>query len=133
MRSMRNRSMWDTGTGPGYCCPIVKMGLVTGTVTPSSLHAPRTSVVFPAPSSPATSTTSPGRSVAASRAPIASVSAGPAVSTWSTAAGVVSGDSEISLRKVMPWTLGGTAQWALGGTAQWTLGGTAQWALGGTG
>src|SRR3954463_12247660 len=52
---------------------MVKVGLVTFAVTPSALHAPRTKVVFPAPSSPLTRTTSPASSPAASRAPAASV------------------------------------------------------------
>src|ERR1019366_2835277 len=56
------------------------VGLVTGPATPSARHAPRTSVVLPAPSSPATSTTSPGDSVVASSAPAASVSA--ALEVW---------------------------------------------------
>src|SRR3954452_9358126 len=55
---------------------MVKVGLVTFAVTPSARHAPRTKVVFPAPSSPLTSTTSPARSSAASRAPAASVCSG---------------------------------------------------------
>src|SRR5439155_5033081 len=57
-------------------CPIVNVGLVTGTVTPSARQAPRTNVVLPEPSSPLTSTTSPGASASASRAPAASVSGG---------------------------------------------------------
>src|SRR4051794_20207313 len=52
---------------------MVNVGLVTFAVTPSARQAPRTNVVFPAPSSPLTSTTSPGSSVAARRAPAASV------------------------------------------------------------
>src|SRR5687767_5640159 len=56
-------------------CPIVKLGLVTGVVTPSARHAPRTNVVLPLPSSPLTRTMSPGRSVFASSAPSRSVSA----------------------------------------------------------
>src|SRR3954454_12870667 len=55
---------------------MVKVGLVTLAVTPRARHAPRTKVVLPAPSSPLTSTTSPGPSPAASRAPAASVSSG---------------------------------------------------------
>src|SRR5688500_5949632 len=42
---------------------------------PSARAAPRTKVVFPAPTSPLRTTTSPGRSSAATRAPSASVSA----------------------------------------------------------
>src|SRR3954454_17792227 len=61
-------------------CPIVNVGLVTGSVTPSARQAPRTNVVLPLPSSPVTSTTSPGRSRAASSAPAASVSSGRVVS-----------------------------------------------------
>ena len=38
---------------------MLKVGLVTGSVTPSARAAPRTSVVLPEPSSPRTSTTSP--------------------------------------------------------------------------
>src|SRR3954469_4794755 len=59
---------------------IVNVGLVTGTRTPSARHAPRTNVVLPAPSSPDTSTTSPGSSVAARSAASASVSCAEAVS-----------------------------------------------------
>src|SRR3954452_6144003 len=55
---------------------MVKVGLVTLAVTPSARQAPRTRVVFPAPSSPLTSTTSPARRPAASRAPAASVCSG---------------------------------------------------------
>src|SRR5918994_6104459 len=53
--------------------PTTNVGLVTGPVTPSSRSAPRTNVVLPAPSSPETSTTSPGDRVAASSAPARSV------------------------------------------------------------
>ena len=53
----------------------MNVGLVTGPRTPSARQAPRTNVVLPLPSSPLTSTTSPGRSRAASSAPAASVSA----------------------------------------------------------
>src|SRR4051812_29718430 len=52
-----------------------------GPSTPRLWSAPRTNVVLPAPSSPDTSTTSPGRSSAASRAPARSVSSGPEVSS----------------------------------------------------
>src|SRR3954452_131199 len=55
---------------------MVNVGLVTFAVTPSARQAPRTNVVLPAPSSPLTSTTSPGSSSAASRAPAASVCSG---------------------------------------------------------
>src|SRR6185503_11522215 len=54
---------------------MVKVGLVTGPATPSARHAPRTNVVLPLPSSPLTSTRSPGRSDFASSAPSRSVSA----------------------------------------------------------
>src|SRR5215831_20366430 len=60
---------------------MVNVGLETGPVTPSARAAPRTKVVFPAPSSPATATTSPGRSRAARRAATAPVSSGEAVTT----------------------------------------------------
>src|SRR4030088_565985 len=60
---------------------MLKVGLVTGSATPSALAAPRTRVVLPAPSSPRTSTTSPPASVEASSAPSDSVSADPEVST----------------------------------------------------
>src|SRR6185295_2195282 len=59
---------------------MVKVGLVTGPPTPSARAAPRTNVVLPAPSSPETRTTSPGRRRAASRAARASVSAADPVS-----------------------------------------------------
>jgi hypothetical protein len=62
----------------------VKVGLVTAPVTPSDRQAPRTNVVLPDPSSPATVTTSPGRSFPATRAASASVSAGDVVSVSST-------------------------------------------------
>src|SRR4051812_24234588 len=52
-----------------------------GPVTPRLRSAPRTNVVLPAPSSPETSTTSPGFRRAASSAPAASVASGPLVST----------------------------------------------------
>src|SRR5262245_51557743 len=52
-----------------------------GPVTPRLRNAPRTNVVFPAPRSPETSTTSPGFRRAASSAPTASVASGPLVST----------------------------------------------------
>src|SRR5215208_6261121 len=67
---------------------MVNVGLVTGTRTPSARHAPRTNVVLPAPSSPETSTTSPGCSAAASSAARASVSAAAAVSVSTLAAGM---------------------------------------------
>ncbi len=60
------------------------VGLVTGTVTPSARAAPRTNVVFPDPSSPATVTRSPGRSSAATAAATRSVSSGEKVSTSTT-------------------------------------------------
>src|SRR5215211_9400233 len=67
---------------------MVNVGLVTGTPTPSARHAPRTNVVLPAPSSPETSTTSPGRRPAARSAASASVSAAPAVSVSTLATGM---------------------------------------------
>src|SRR6185437_13176024 len=57
-----------------YRLPTVYVGLVTGPVTPSARHAPRTKTVFPTPSSPATWTTSPAASTAATAAPRRSVS-----------------------------------------------------------
>src|SRR5271157_1835786 len=59
---------------------MLKVGLVTGSLTPSALAAPRTKVVLPAPSSPRTSTRSPSSRFAARAAPAASVSCGPTVS-----------------------------------------------------
>src|SRR5918997_502725 len=59
---------------------MVKVGLVIGPSTPSERQAPRTSVVFPVPSSPETVTTSPSLRSAARRAPTASVSSGEAES-----------------------------------------------------
>src|SRR5215203_3645767 len=53
---------------------MVKVGEVTGSSTPSARQAPRTRVVLPAPRSPQTTTTAPGSSPAAIRAPNASVS-----------------------------------------------------------
>src|SRR5436305_4180659 len=55
---------------------MVNVGLLTAPPTPRARHAPLTNVVFPAPSSPSTSTTCPGLSRPASLAPSASVSAG---------------------------------------------------------
>ena len=55
--------------GPFSCSckwPTTNVGDVIGPFTPRLRSAPRTNVVFPAPNSPETSTTSPGRSVAAS-------------------------------------------------------------------
>ena len=52
------------------------VGLVTRSRTPSAPHAPRTNVVLPEPSSPATVTTSPVASRRASSAASASVSSG---------------------------------------------------------
>jgi hypothetical protein len=46
--------------------PTTNVGLVIGPLAPSARSAPRTNVVLPAPSSPETSTTSPGRSALAS-------------------------------------------------------------------
>src|SRR3954467_6047330 len=67
------------GARPGpvgsYRRPMVNVGLVTGPSKPSARAAPRTNVVLPAPISPSSRTTSPGRSVAASAAPAASVAA----------------------------------------------------------
>src|SRR5918998_5568369 len=56
--------------------PTTKVGLVIASPTPSSRSAPRTNVVLPAPRSPDTSTTSPGRSCAARSAPARSVPSG---------------------------------------------------------
>jgi len=50
-------------------------------VTPSARHAPRTNVVFPVPSAPATVTTSPIASRAATPAPSDAVSSGEALTT----------------------------------------------------
>src|SRR5204863_4665444 len=71
--------------------PIVKVGLVIGPLTPRRRQAPRTNVVFPAPISPETRITSPGRRSAAARAPIASVSSGPAVSNRSGSEPLIGG------------------------------------------
>ena len=60
---------------------MVNVGLDTGSTTPSARAAPRTNVVFPAPSSPETATTSPLLSRAASWAAINSVSSGEALTT----------------------------------------------------
>src|ERR1044071_8474643 len=53
---------------------------------PSARQAPRISVVLPAPTSPLTTTTSPGERRSATRAPSASVSAAELVSRVSTSA-----------------------------------------------
>src|SRR3954467_985657 len=58
---------------------MVYVGLVTAPSTPSARHAPRTNVVLPAPSSPLTSTMSPGSRRAASDAPAALVWTGESV------------------------------------------------------
>ena len=71
----------DLGVAAEQVPDRVKVGLVTGPSTPKARAAPRTKVVLPAPSSPLTSTTSPGRRRAASCAPAASVSLALAVST----------------------------------------------------
>src|SRR4051794_35883776 len=57
----------------------MNVGDVTGPSTPRLCNAPLTKVLFPAPSSPDTRTTSPGRNSAASRAPARSVSSGDSV------------------------------------------------------
>ena len=56
-------------------------GLVTRSATPSARQAPRTKVVFPAPTSPETSTMSPGPSSAAMVAATRSVAAAESVSS----------------------------------------------------
>src|SRR5690349_833345 len=56
-----------------------KVGLVALVATPSARTRPCTNTVLPAPSSPLSATTSPGPSVAPSRAPAASVSSGDVV------------------------------------------------------
>src|SRR5690349_24561366 len=58
-----------------------------GPVTPSARRAPRTKVVLPAPSSPDSRTTSPGRSSRANAAPSASVSSADAVCSAGSAIG----------------------------------------------
>src|SRR5436190_77624 len=63
---------------------MVNVGLVTCSWTPSARHAPRTKVVLPLPSSPATVTTSPVSSRSASPAASASVSSGEDVSVSGT-------------------------------------------------
>ena len=78
----RYRSRCETGPSPpSKAWPTTNVGLVTGPSTPSARSAPRTNVVFPAPSSPETSTTSPGAAGRASRAPSRSVWSGPVVTT----------------------------------------------------
>src|SRR3954470_24224698 len=67
---------------------MVNVGLVTGPVAPSAPRGPRARGVFPVPSSPCRRTTSPGRSVAASAAPRASVASGEVVRTGPLGAGI---------------------------------------------
>src|SRR2546429_6309235 len=62
------------GTRPRYWLIRTKVGLVARVVAPRPRTSPRMKQVFPAPSSPTRATTSPGRSLAASRSPAASVS-----------------------------------------------------------
>src|SRR5687768_18409996 len=73
--------------------PTTNVGLVTSSVTPSARSAPRTNVVLPAPRSPETSTTSPGRSCAARSAPARSVPAGPSVSLGALTHAEAQGDA----------------------------------------
>ena len=54
--------MCTTGSRPAYSCTSVNVGLVTGLVTPSDAARPWVNVVFPAPRSPASTSTSPGSS-----------------------------------------------------------------------
>src|SRR5262245_48082808 len=61
---------------------MVYVGLVTGRVTPRARQAPRMNVVLPEPSSPETSTRSPGRRLKPRRAPSPSVSSGDEVTTF---------------------------------------------------
>src|SRR5437763_10570650 len=63
---------------------MVYVGLVTRSRTPSAEHAPRTNVVLPVPSSPATVTTSPCSSRDANAAASASVSSGELVTVSAT-------------------------------------------------
>src|ERR671935_2991959 len=64
------------GTLPPYSRTSVNVGERTGPSTPSALAAPCTKVVFPAPRSPVSETTSPGRSTDAMASPAALVSSG---------------------------------------------------------
>src|SRR5213596_1635908 len=64
------------GRRPRYWLIRTKVGLVARVVAPRPRTSPWMKQVFPAPSSPTRATTSPGRSVAASRSPAASVSSG---------------------------------------------------------
>src|SRR5581483_10257716 len=81
----RYRSRCETSpTAPWYRCPIVYVGLVTRSRTPRAEHAPRTKVVFPVPSSPATVTTSPSARRVARAAASASVSSGELVTVSAT-------------------------------------------------
>ena len=68
----------------GVGAPITKVGLVTCSRTPRPRQAPLTNVVLPAPSSPATSTTSPGASPLASASPKRSVCCSSDVSSSSS-------------------------------------------------
>src|SRR5438552_12648284 len=85
---------------------MLKLGLVTGSRTPSARAAPRTSVVLPVPSSPLTSTTSPPTSPALSSAPIDSVSAGAEVSSTRTDTDEAVEPSAPPLNTTGPWEKG---------------------------
>src|SRR5436309_15039577 len=69
------------GIRPRYSRTSVKVGERTGSSTPRARAAPWTNVVFPAPRSPVSETTSPGRSSAATAPPTARVSSGDALTS----------------------------------------------------
>src|SRR5438552_1206738 len=84
-RSNRKTSTWAMGMRPvTYSRISVKVGDATCSLAPSPLAIPRTSVVFPAPSSPVRTITSWMRSSGAMAAPTARVSSAVPVRSWSS-------------------------------------------------
>src|SRR5256885_5492660 len=75
----------NTGRRPWYWLTSTKVGLETIWLTPRPRARPRMKQVLPAPRSPTSATTLPGRSRAASVSPARSVSSGLAL--WSSVAG----------------------------------------------
>src|SRR5437899_8980647 len=84
-RSSRKTSTCAMGMRPvTYSRTSVKVGDATCSLAPSPLAIPRTSVVFPAPSSPVRTITSWTRSSSAMAAPTARVSSAVPVRSWSS-------------------------------------------------
>jgi len=70
------------GTGPSYSVTIVKVGLTIGRAGSQRLPTPLQKSVFPAPRSPVSATTSPGRRAAPNARAIAKVSSGESEVNW---------------------------------------------------